>query len=168
MHWTKNAFSFSPEETELCQGDFKVDNRRNLSTRKVVKHWNRQRGGWWLVVCQCSTSISTTALITCFNFWLALKCFGSFTRWCLKVPSNWTVLILSYRILYYETNMAVLCKRFSFLILQNASVAGETFLPLMKIFHVEEKKGLVSTLLGHFTNRMRSFFKTSGNFTRKC
>lgn len=44
---------------------------------------------------QCSSGIWIMPSVTCFNFCLSLKRSGSWTRWSLKVPSNWTVLFYS-------------------------------------------------------------------------
>ena len=41
---------------------------------------------------QCLRGIWTMPLTICFNFWSALKRSGSWTRWLLYVPSNWTIL----------------------------------------------------------------------------
>jgi len=40
--------------------------------------------------CQRLRDIWTMSLITCFNFWSALKWSSSEARWSLSVPSNWT------------------------------------------------------------------------------
>lgn len=44
---------------------------------------------------QSLRGIWTMPLTTCFNFWLALNCSGSWTRWSLQVPSNWESLLYS-------------------------------------------------------------------------
>lgn len=50
----------------------------------------------WLMshIHQCSGGIWIMLSLMCFNFWWALKCPNSETRWSLEGPSNWILIIV--------------------------------------------------------------------------
>jgi len=63
-----------------CRGRLTVDIRKHFFTKRVVKHWNRLLERWLMPQgCQCLRGIWAMPLITCFNFWSALKWLGSWT-----------------------------------------------------------------------------------------
>lgn len=69
------------------------------TSRKIVllwglRHWDRfLERGLMPPTWQCSAGLWLMPFWTHFNFWLGLKCSGSWIWWSLKVPSDWTILI---------------------------------------------------------------------------
>ena len=62
-------------------GRFRLDTRKHFITERVVRYWNRLLERWLMPqACQRLRGIWTMPLITCFNFWSALKWSGSWTR----------------------------------------------------------------------------------------
>jgi len=78
---------------KLCQERFKLDVRKKFFVLREVKH----RIGFLVILlmphtCHYSRVIRTVPSRICFKFWLVLKWSDSWTRWSLKVPSNWTII----------------------------------------------------------------------------
>lgn len=83
------AQSCAREDLNWMQRNISIPQRwSNIGTSFLSKPraYHSLRGIW--------TVPSTTS----FNFWLALNCSGSWTRWLLQVPSNWKSLF--FLILY--------------------------------------------------------------------
>lgn len=71
------------------------------SSARGGRRWHRLLGRWptdapGLVALEAFSD----ALSDNLNFWLALQRPGSWTRWSLKVPSDWTALFYSKRKIY--------------------------------------------------------------------
>lgn len=60
----------------------------------------------WLVPYACSRDFWATPSI-CFNFWLVLKCSGSWIRWSLMVLSRW----IFHPVLFYSRNILLFYSR---------------------------------------------------------
>lgn len=87
--------------TKLHQQRITLNIRKNFFTTRVVRLWNS-----FPVDVPCLSvlrDIWTMLWMVCFSFWLALKRSDSWTRWSLKVLSNFSVLSypLSYSVLLY-------------------------------------------------------------------
>jgi len=89
-----DLFSLGPSDRMLGNGSklhkarFRLDIEKHFFTKMMtiqtgsLERWSMSQA------CQCLRGIWTMPLITCFNFWSALKWPGSWTRRLLEVPSN--------------------------------------------------------------------------------